>query len=133
MNLKSMQIKITHIALWCKDLDTMKAFYETFFGCISSEMYHNSKNQFTSYFLDFSSGIRLELMSSPLHVVSFPAERLGWAHLALSVGSEDAVIDMIETLRCAGVTIAGEPRTTGDGYFESVIVDPEGNQIEITI
>lgn len=72
-------------------------------------------------------------MSSPLHVVSFPAERLGWAHLALSVGSEDAVIDMIETLRCAGVTIAGEPRTTGDGYFESVIVDPEGNQIEITI
>jgi lactoylglutathione lyase len=35
-------------------------------------------------------------------------------------------------VRKNGFSIIGEPRTTGDGYYESVISDPEGNLIEIT-
>ena len=27
--------------------------------------------------------------------------------------------------------IAGGPRRTGDGYYESVVFDPDGNRIEI--
>ena len=39
---------------------------------------------------------------------------------------------LTENLRNAGHTIVGEPRTTGDGYYESVVLDPEENRIEIT-
>ncbi|WP_396632837.1 VOC family protein [Maribacter sp. R86514] len=52
---------------------------------------------------------------------------------ALLVVSKEQVHVLTEKLRADGFTIAGEPRTTGDGYYESVVLDPEGNQIEITI
>jgi lactoylglutathione lyase len=57
---------------------------------------------------------------------------LGYAHIAVSVGSKAKVDQLTEELRSASYTIHGEPRTTGDGYYESVVLDPEGNQIEIT-
>jgi lactoylglutathione lyase len=28
--------------------------------------------------------------------------------------------------------VVSPPRVTGDGYFESVLLDPEGNRIELT-
>ncbi|SIQ00240.1 lactoylglutathione lyase [Maribacter ulvicola] len=51
----------------------------------------------------------------------------------MSTRSKEQVDVLTEKLRITGVTIVGEPRTTDDGYFESVILDPEGNQIEFTI
>lgn len=30
------------------------------------------------------------------------------------------------------LALFGEPRTTGDGYYESVVLDPEGNYLEIS-
>jgi len=56
----------------------------------------------------------------------------GMAHLAISVGGKQAVDELTGRLRAAHYTVAGEPRTTGDGYYESVVLDPEGNQVEIT-
>jgi len=44
-----------------------------------------------------------------------------------------AVNALTNQLREDGYAILGEPRTTGDGYYESVIQDPDGNRIEITI
>ena len=38
---------------------------------------------------------------------------------------------MIERFRMDGYTIAGETRTSGDGYYEGVIRDPDGNIVEI--
>ena len=35
-------------------------------------------------------------------------------------------------LRAAGYPVVSEPRTTGDGYYESCVLDPEGNRVEIT-
>jgi lactoylglutathione lyase len=32
-----------------------------------------------------------------------------------------------------GIQVIGEPRTTGDGYYESVVLDPEGNRVEVTV
>jgi lactoylglutathione lyase len=60
-----------------------------------------------------------------------PRESLGYAHIALSVGSEEAVRQLTEKLRAAGIRVVSEPRHTGDGYYESVIADPDGNLIEI--
>ena len=60
-------------------------------------------------------------------------EAIGLTHFAISVGSKETVDELTERFRGDGYKIDGEPRTTGDGYYESVVLDPEGNQIEITI
>jgi len=53
--------------------------------------------------------------------------------IAFSVGSKDAVDALTEKLKNAGYEVVSEPRTTGDGYYESCIVAIEDNQIEITM
>ena len=130
---------INHVALWVSDLDVMKLFYEQYFGALAGNKYENPKKQFTSYFLSFDSGVRLELMKK--QGVSFhddasasaPADFIGISHLAFSVGSEKAVNELTERLSRIGVKVLSGPRRTGDGYYESVISDPEGNVIEITV
>ena len=57
----------------------------------------------------------------------------GYDHLALSVGSEAEVDRRTRTLRRDGYEVVGEPRRTGDGYYESVVLDPDGNRVEITV
>jgi predicted enzyme related to lactoylglutathione lyase len=68
-------MKIEHIAIWSKDIETLKQFYETYFCATSNNKYTNK----------------------------------------------------------TGHEIIGDPRRTGDGYYESVVLDPEGNRIEITV
>ena len=77
----------------------------------------------------------LELMQKPgINATENRAiEYLGISHFAISLGSKENVNALTEKLRTDGFTIAGNPRTTGDGYYESVVLDPEKNRIEITI
>lgn len=128
-------MKLVHMAIWVSDLEVMKAFYEDFFQAKSGKIYCNPKKDFSSYFFGFDAGARLELMHNPqfLGPRIITEERLGIAHLAMSVGSVEEVNKLTEKLRSHGFPILGEPRTTGDGYYESVIADPEGNRIEITV
>ncbi|KPE50086.1 VOC family protein [Chryseobacterium indologenes] len=128
-------MKIEHIAIWVKELEKSRMFYQKYFGAASGEKYHNPVKSFESYFLSFENGCRLELMTKPdiqENENSFEAQKYGIIHLAFSTGSREKVDQLTETLRQDGCRIAGEPRTTGDGYYESVILDPEGNIIEIT-
>lgn len=127
-------MKIEHIAIWTADLEGMKQFYLQFFDLQSNEKYYNPKKQFTSYFLSFKDGARIELMHRPeiSGFMKIPGSMLGLTHFAISVGSKEKVDSLTERIRNAGHSIIGEPRTTGDGYYESVIADPEGNWIEIT-
>lgn len=127
---------IEHLAIWCKDLELMKDFYVNYFGAVSNARYHNPKNQFSSYFLSFEKGPRLELMQMPDIPDSLNdamAQFSGLIHFAVSVGSEEKVDTLTEQLRKDGISIVGEPRKTGDGYYESAVLDPEGNRIEITV
>ena len=129
-------MRIEHVALWTGDLERLKAFYEAHFGARANEKYRNPGTGFESYFLTFSSGARLELMHSPAvaHLPGSPGVHpAGYAHLAFSVGSRERVEDLTAELHAAGHTVVGQPRTTGDGYFESVVLDPDGNRVEITV
>jgi lactoylglutathione lyase len=128
-------MKIEHIAIWVTDLELMRAFYETYFNAVSGEKYINPTKNFTSFFLSFKEGARLELMHKPSISKSSNPDIIdtGFAHMAISVGTKQKVDSLTNELRANGYSITGEPRTTGDGYYESVILDPEGNQIEITI
>jgi lactoylglutathione lyase len=129
-------MRIEHIAIWAKDLEQLKTFYTTYFDCTAGEKYRNSKKSFESYFLTFDAGSRLELMQMPginERSENSTEQFMGLIHFAISVGSKERVDALTEKLRKDGFEIVGEPRTTGDGYYESVILDPEQNRIEITI
>ncbi len=127
-------MKIEHIAVWVKDLEKSRAFYEKYFGAVSNEKYINPVKNFESYFLSFDNGSRLEIMTRPElreSNNSYEFQQFGIIHIAFSAGSKEKVDELTEALRKDGYTIAGEPRTTGDGYYESIILDPEKNIIEI--
>ncbi len=130
-------MSIEHIAIWTIDLEKMKSFYCQYFGAESNQKYVNPNTKFESYFLSFGEGsTRLEIMYSP-SVVDIPTDILqqtkGLVHFAISVGSIEKVNELTETLANDGFTVIGKPRTTGDGYYESVVLDPENNRIEITV
>ncbi|MGC4066704.1 MAG: VOC family protein [Polyangiaceae bacterium] len=182
---------IEHLGMYTDNLERAAAFYREFFGARSGNLYHNPKTRFSSYFLEFGGGARLELMHSPSmfegastgmptpresqapshaatsrewqgpshaatsrepqapsHAATSresqapshaatpresqaPSPALGRSHLAFCVGNVDAVVRLTERLRRAGYEIYGEPRWTGDGYFESVVGDPDGNRLEL--
>jgi lactoylglutathione lyase len=127
-------VRIEHIAVWAKDLEKLKEFYITYFQAKAGERYTNTRKNFNSYFLSFDDGCRLELMQMP----GIPESQndiykqfSGLIHFAVSVGSKEKVDTLTEQLRKDGYEIVGEPRTSGDGYYESVVLDGEGNRIEI--
>ena len=129
-------MRIEHIALWTTDLERCLRFYVTYFGAVAGSRYENLAKGYESYFLSFSSGARLELMKttklSPL-ISEAGTQRMGLTHLAISVGSEQLVDDLTQRLRTDGFPILDGPRHTGDGYYESVTLDPDGNRVEITV
>jgi lactoylglutathione lyase len=128
-------MRIDHLALWTFDLERARFFYEKYFGAKAGAKYFNPKKDFESYFLSFQDGCRLEIMQMPGVI---PLDRrgtqyTGLIHFAISVGDRHSVDRLTEKLRTDGYEIVGEPRLTGDGYYESVVLDPDGNRIEITV
>ena len=235
-------MKIEHVAIWVKDIDKVCEFYRKYFDGVVQPLYHNPAKQFTSRFVTFEDGARLEVMHRPdivnndigtstdsnvgsnvgsyvgtvtklqsnthrsanekmqaffrfltsavfhvKHAIASVAtgrlrtgmtehehvghkvskqlqteeaagnsftdisevqqvgsegantiakpdtQHLGFTHLSFSVGSKEKVDRLTKEMLGDGIVIVGEPRTTGDGYYESVVLDPEGNRIEITI
>lgn len=125
-------MKIEHIAIWCQDIESMKNFYQKYFNVSCNTLYTNPKKGFSSYFLTFPEGSRIELMNKE-NLQPLVADSLGYAHIAVSVGSKAEVDRLTNQLAQDGFNVVGEPRTTGDGYYESVIQDIEGNLLELTI
>ncbi len=127
-------MRVEHIALYVSDLEGTREFFERFFGATSGKGYLNPVTHFRSYFLTFDDGARLEIMTRPdMSDVEKSPTRTGWAHVAFSVGSEAEVNRLTFELAQAGYEIVSGPRTTGDGYYESCVLGPENNLIEITV
>ena len=193
-------MKIEHVAIWVRDIDKVCEFYRKYFGGVVQPLYHNPTKQFTSRFISFDDGARLEVMHRPdidvernvgtvtslqsdthrsanekmraffrfltsavFHVKQLQTEEaagnsftdisevqqvgsegantiakpdtqhLGFTHLSFSVGSKEEVDRLTQQMSSEGIPVVGQPRTTGDGYYESVVLDPEVNRIEITV
>lgn len=128
-------MNINHVAVWAIDIELLKDFYCRWFNAKPGERYHNPRKSLTSYFLTFpDGGARLEIMNAPGIIDRADAEKLkGFCHITISLGSREMVDELTGRMRSAGIPILGEPRTTGDGYYESVIADPEGNIVELTV
>jgi lactoylglutathione lyase len=130
-----MKATIEHVALWTTDLERSKQFYAKYFGADAGREYANPSKGFRSTFLSFDGGARIEVMQtsklSPV-VLEPGAQRMGLTHIAISVGSVDQVDELTRRLKEDGFGILDGPRRTGDGYYESVALDPDGNRVEIT-
>jgi lactoylglutathione lyase len=132
---------VEHVAIWTEDVERLRAFYEHYFAAVASARYVNPARGFQSYFLSFASGARLEIMQMagipqmpgiPRTIDDARTQFTGYIHLAISVGSQDAVDALTERLRIDGYPVLDGPRYTGDGYYESVVLDPDANRIELT-
>ncbi|WP_044208880.1 VOC family protein [Flammeovirga sp. OC4] len=126
-------MRLEHIAIWTKDLERLKTFYVKYFGMKANEKYINLKKGFSSYFLSIDGeSTRFEIMQTDqLELSTEVKERIGLTHFAFDVGSQEKVDQMTAAFRKEGIVIVGEPRLTGDGYYESVLLDPDGNRIEL--
>ena len=127
-------MRLDHLAVWTGDLDRLRDFYERYFEARSGARYDSARQTgFRSYFLSFPGGEgRLELMSLPTLGAPAPQPALGYAHLAIGVGSRDGVDRLTARMAADGVPIVSLPRETGDGYYEAAVKDPDGNLVEIT-
>ena len=127
-------MRIDHAALFCKDLEQMRQFFIDYFDARSNEQYHNPRTGLRTYILSFTEGsTRLELMSRPDVLDADPSQpAIGYVHLSFAVGSRKGVDLLTRRLAADGYTVTSGPRTTGDGYYESSILGPEGIQIEVT-
>ncbi len=122
---------IDHIAIFTNDLDKLKDFYLEFFNCRVSDRYDNTRKQFSSYFLSFKDGARIEIMKRSDIKDTINKEKIGLAHFAISVGTMAQVDNLTKKLEKAGIKVDSYPWTIGDGYYESVILDPDDNKIEL--
>ena len=127
-------MRIDHAALFCRDLEQMRQFFIDYFDARSNEQYHNPRTGLRTYILSFTEGsTRLELMQRPDVQDADPSQPvIGYVHLSFAVGSRKGVDLLTRRLAAGGYTVTSGPRTTGDGYYESSILGPEGIQIEIT-
>ncbi len=124
-------MKIGHIAIWTENLEELRDFYVKYFQGKSNSKYVNEKKGFESYFVEFDGGVSLEIMRRKDITRKTEGENLGICHFAFVVGTENDVLNMTEVFRKNNYPIVGEPRHTGDGFFESVILDPDGNRVEL--
>jgi lactoylglutathione lyase len=126
-----MPARIEHVGIWVADLDSVAAFYARYLGARVGALYRNPAKGFASRFLEFDSGARLEIMTRTGVDTRAAIEQLGLAHVAINVGGEAVVDALAARLTADGLCIDSGPRRTGDGYYECVVLDPEGNRVEI--
>lgn len=125
-------MNLEHVALYVDDLEATKVFYIRHFGATANNKYHNPRSGLQTYFLTFDGGARLEIMQRPGMSPRASGEHpLGYTHISFKLGSVEKVDQLTRELQEGGCPLLNGPRTTGDGYYESVLSDPEGNLIEL--
>jgi len=126
---------IEHIALWTEDIERLAGFYSAYFGAAVGPLYANPQKGFASRVLSFAGGAKVEVMKTtaiPLVRSDPGAQKMGLVHFAIAAGSATRVDELTLRLEKDGFMVLHEPHRTGDGCYESVILDPDGNRIELT-
>lgn len=126
-------MKLEHISIYTEDLERLKQFYTMYFSGKANDRYQNETTGLQTYFIAFEGGARLEIMKRPgLAKSDRSALSCGLTHLAFQAGSRELVDELTERLVRDGYVLKSRPRETGDGYYESCILDPDSNEVEIT-
>ena len=126
--------QIEHIALATNDLESLCDFYRRL-GGVASPLSRDPEDGLHSCVLDFC-GVRLEVSERPhsRHAAAGDGRSQGLLHLGFALGSADAVDELTRVLAAAGYRVLQPPHRTGErGRYESVVLDPDGNRIELTV
>lgn len=130
---------LEHIAVWTKSLESMKAFYCSYFeGDAQPKFVSDTEfdSHFESYFIAFPGGSRLELMQMATIPDSGFApgyQATGLTHLAFAVERRELVEQLARRAEAEGLSVPVAPHMTGDGYYEACILDPDGNRVEVIV
>ncbi|WP_278473708.1 VOC family protein [Megamonas funiformis] len=125
-------MKIDHIAIYVENLEATKEFFIKYFNATANNLYHNPKTELSTYFLSFEDNTRLEIMTRPNMIkTEFNLYQQGFIHLSFSLGNKEKVNELTARLKNDGYKILSGPRTTGDGYYESCVLGPENNILEL--
>lgn len=127
-------MKLDHIALWTKQIEVMVDFYEKYFDGKADEMYVDEEENISCCYIIFTEGSKLELIQGPdiyerEHKITDRV--LGYTHLAFDVGSKEKVDEITEKIEKDGYQVEKRPAFIVEWFYESAIIDPEGNIIEI--
>ena len=126
--------QIERIALATNDLEAMCDFYRQLGGVVSP-FSTRSEDGLRACALDFC-GIRLEVFERQ-HKTNGAAKegtppRL--LHLGFALGSADAVDELSRILAAAGYQVLEQPhRARKSGRYESVVLDPDGNRLKLSV
>lgn len=127
-------MRIDHVGIYVNDVEETKDFYIKYFDATANDGFYNKENGFKSYLIIFESGARLEIMSKPgIPADKNPDDHLGYVHISIGVGSEEAVRAITDLLRDDGFEVVDEPDRSPDGFYESCIRDLNGNLLELTV
>jgi catechol 2,3-dioxygenase-like lactoylglutathione lyase family enzyme/quercetin dioxygenase-like cupin family protein len=131
---KARPVMMEHAGLWTHRLEEMKEFYVRWFGGTVNDMYEAKRPDgtvFRSYFVSFGGGPRLELMQQDGVPAGAAQPCAGLCHIAFGVPGEAGVDALLARMISAGTICLSPARRTGDGYYEAVAADPDGNRVEI--
>ncbi|MBO6509103.1 MAG: VOC family protein [Roseibium sp.] len=128
-------MSLHHIALWSRDIEALKDFYVDLFKAVPGERYEDERG-FCSYFLSFDHGCQLEIMQIPGVLDRATPDHdeihhVGLHHFAFTAQTDNAVRVLTQRARDRNCRIIKEPHATGDGYFEAMLTDPDGNLVEV--
>ena len=126
--------QLEHIALATNDIERSRDFYLQL-GAVALPLTTDTDNGSRSCVLDFC-GARLELVERSDSPDGSADERRSpvLMHLGFALASADAVDELSSVLAAAGHRVFESPRRVGErGRYESVLLDPDGNHIKLTV
>ena len=126
--------QIEHIALATDDVECLRDFYRQL-GAAASPPCIDPGTGLRMCVLD-CCGVRLELVERPGGREGAAGEVLapGLMHLGFALGSADAVDEVSCIIATAGHRVLERPHRAGElGRYESIVLDPDGNRVKLTV
>ena len=125
-------MRIATISMNVTDLNKVKDFYAKYFGAKVDDKYENFRTGYTYCFLSFDNGARLLLVSGS-NIVDRKREDnvAGFSRISIAVDGADKVQELATQIARDGFQIVSGFRMNGYGEYESRVLDPEGNEVEI--
>jgi lactoylglutathione lyase len=126
--------QLGQIALATDDVECLRDFYRLIGGAASPPCI-NRDSSLKSCVLDFC-GVRLELLERRDHSedAAVDGQSTGLVYLSFALGTADAVDELSGVIAAAGYRVLEPPRRTCEiGCYESVVLDPDGNRVRLTV